>query len=276
MTYLEIQDMVLARFNSAQRPNAKQWIKMVYGTVWDLEDWTFKHTTDAVTVTAGSSAVTGLPADLGIPHVLQDQDGNEIAYLDQRDFEALYYTQEAGQPCHFTVYGDAPNHQIKIGPPSDTSSALWQIMYERAAGKYPSTPLTAQAAFPADTLTVTSTSEFPSAGDALVAGQKITYTAKTATTLTGCTGGAGTIAVGEPVVALYPVAGELYADTDVPLLPAHTHMVLVHGAQAVGQSGENDSTAVLNDERVTAILDGMRRRYLEQERGAASDQFGAW
>lgn len=52
---------------------------------------------------------------------------------------------------------------------------------------------------PAATLTLTSTLGLPAAGSVYVAGQLVTYTGRTSSTLTGCSGGSGALLAGAPV-----------------------------------------------------------------------------
>jgi hypothetical protein len=164
-------------------------------------------------------------------------------------------------------------HDLRVGPTADTTSAVYQLLYERACGFYPSTTVNETTTLPDATLTVADTSAFPSSGTALVGGRKVVYTGKGGTTLTGCTGGTGSMTTGDLVVSLTASAGQLHDDGDVPLLPPDTHMILVHGAQAMGRTLESDVTAGLQDDRVSQLLDTMRRRYLVKERGE-TEQYG--
>jgi hypothetical protein len=276
MTFAQIQDQALRRFKSSLRDDLKEWIRTFYAAVWDLEDWTFKHTTDLVTVTSGLQTVAGLPDDLGIPHELLDQYGARLKWLEPRDFFRRYYDSTGanpGTPCNWTDLGDHPAHDLRVGPTADSDSAAFQLLYERACGFYPSTTVNETTTLPDATLTVADTAAFPSAGAALVAGRKVTYTGKTETTLTGCTGGTGSLAAGDLVAALTASAGQLHDDSDVPLLPPDTHMILVYGAQAMGRTLESDVTAGLSDDRVSQLLDTMRRRYLIKQRGE-TEQYG--
>lgn len=61
------------------------------------------------------------------------------------------------------------------------------------------TSLTVGATLPTATLTVSSTSGFPTTGTIYVGGQQVFYTGTTGTTFTGCTGGTGTFVTGTPV-----------------------------------------------------------------------------
>lgn len=268
LAFVDIQDAVLTRFSEDDRASAKEWINFVYGQIWGLEEWTFKSATALVTVTAGSQVVTDLPADIGIPHLLQNSQGTPLAFIDWREFQLRYYGWQGPQLAYeWTVQNEGIGAQVFVGPPSNETSSAYQLLYERERGYYPSTALTAAATLPAATLAVTDTSQAPASGTLLIAGRVVTYTGKTATAFTGCTGGAGTFATGELVVVLSPQPGELSQDTDVPLLPPETHQVLVHAATAIGQAGENDYSVYMTDDRVQQALDTMRNRYLPVERG---------
>lgn len=268
LTFKGIQDAVLERFSEDKRSSAKEWINFVYGQIWGLEEWTFKSATALVTVTAGSQVVSNLPADIGIPHLLQNSQGTPLAFIDWREFQLRYYGWQGSQLAYeWTIQGEGVGAQVFVGPPSNETSSTYQLLYERERGFYPSTALTGAASLPSPTLPVSDTSQAPTSGTCLIAGRVVTYTGKTSTTLTGCSGGTGSFAAGETVVFLSPQAGELSGDTDVPLLPPETHQVLVHAAQAVGQTGENDYTVYMSDDRVQQALDAMRRRYLPVERG---------
>lgn len=271
LTFKQIQDQAIRRFSSALRPDLKEWIQLAYDTVWNAEQWTFRYSAVPVSVTSGSADLGGLPGDLGVPISLQRADGSPLAPMGLREYYRRYFGSQVsnGLPEAFAVLAGG----IKVGPPSNETSSLYELVHERALAHYPSTTMSAIATLPTATLTVVDTSEFPSAGQAWVAGRLVTYTGKTATTLTGCTGGAGAIAVGALVVSTAAVAGTLNADTDVPVLPAGTHMILVYGAQSAGQTLEADSTALLSDARVDRILAGMRRSYLVDQR-AGKKQWG--
>lgn len=277
LTFLQAQDAVLERFNKGRRGDVKEWIRFVHGQVWGLEEWTFKQAVSPVTVTTGSNAVSGLPGNVGIPHLFQNAQGAPLTYRDWRDFNRLHYG-DTGQmvPYDFTVIGAGQAVQILVGPKSSETSNAYQLLHEYDPGFYPSTTLTdAETTLPIATLNVADASSAPAAGTVLVAGRPVTYTGKTGTSaLTGCTGGVGTFAAGEPVVFLTPLAGDLSGDGDVSMIPGDFHQILVHGAQAIGQTGENDYSMYLSDDRVQQGLDAMRRRYLISERGE-TQQWGS-
>jgi hypothetical protein len=277
LTFRDIQDAVLERFNEQRRSAAKEWINFVYGGIWGLEEWTFKNTTANVTVTQGSQTVSNLPADLGIPHGLLNSDGTPLRYLDWREWNVWHYGETTSQqPYEWTIIGEGAGAEIKVGPLSNATANSYLLMYERERGFYPSTTLNVPTTtLPQATLTVQSTSAAASAGSVLIAGRPVAYTGKTGSTLTGCTGGTGTFAQGEIVVYLQPQAGELSEDSDTPLLPPETHQILVHAAQAIGQTGENDYSVYMSDDRVQQALEQMRRRYLPPERGGV-EQWGSY
>lgn len=276
LTYKAIQDGVLTRFNASYRPQAKEWINYVLAQLWAADEWTFKQAVTTVSVTAGSTAVTGLPADVGIIHQLLNAQGAKLTWRPWTEFNLRHYGDTGGaQPYDFTTVGIGPGSQLFVGPPSSETSALYQLLYERERGFYPSTTLTGETVLPAGTVAVASVLGAASAGNAMIGGRIFTYTGISSLNLTGCAGGFGDFAVGETVTFLNPQAGELYNDTDVPLLPPETHQILIHGAQAIGQTGENDYSLYLSDDRVQQGIATMRARYLISQRGE-TQQWGSY
>lgn len=67
----------------------------------------------------------------------------------------------------------------------------------------PLTYLTAGASLPAATLNLRDTTLLPSAGSVTIGNNTVAYTGKTATTITGCTGGTGAVAAGDRVVGAF-------------------------------------------------------------------------
>lgn len=268
LTFKGIQDSVLTRFNGSMRDQSKEWINYVLAQLWAMDEWTFKQATANVTVTSGSTAVTGLPADVGIIHLLLNQQGAKLTWRPWTEFNLRHYGDVGGaQPWDFTTIGIGPGSQLFVGPPSSETSSLYQLLYERERGFYPSSTLTSETVMPTGTVTVASVTGALSAGSAMIGGRIFNYTGITGLNLTGCTGGFGDFAAGETVTFLNAQAGELYNDTDVPLLPPETHQLLIHGAQAIGQTGENDYSLYLSDDRVQQGLATMRARYLISQRG---------
>jgi len=67
----------------------------------------------------------------------------------------------------------------------------------------PLTYLTAGASLPVTTLNVRDTTLLPTAGTVTIGANTVTYTGKTATTLTGCSGGSGAVVAGDRVLGAY-------------------------------------------------------------------------
>ena len=264
LTFKQIQDQAIRRFKPSLRDDLKAWILDFYGLVWGLEEWNFRYSTAAVTVTAGSADVTNLPSDLGMVIGLVNANGDELDEIGIREYYRTYTGTNPGSaaPEAFCVI----NGTIKVGPVSNETSSSYRLLYERAPGHYKSTTLAASVTLPQASIQVASTSEFASSGTAWIGGRLVTYTSKDATHLLGCSGGTGTIASGALVVSTVANAGAMNADSDVPLLPDGTHMILVHGGTATGQALENDPTTALSDARVDRILAQMRRAYLVSAR----------
>lgn len=65
----------------------------------------------------------------------------------------------------------------------------------------PATTIASGASLPAATLTVGDTTNFPSTGSLSIGANTIAYTGKTGTTFTGCTGGTGSVVVGDRVAS---------------------------------------------------------------------------
>lgn len=268
MTFEQIQDQTIRRFKSSLRTDLKEWINARYGELWAAEDWTFKKTTAQVTITSGSRTVTNLPADLRTPVILFDSDGGELCPLSPAEFLRTYQGDTGtGSPEHWTRIGD----QIQVGPTPDTTATDFELLYQRALGYYPSTTMNETTTLPDATLTVTATGALPSSGQVWVgAGARlVTYTGKTPTTLTGCSGGDGTaLTAGDLVVGTVAHPGLLAADTDVPLLPAETHMILVYLGQEAGAALESDPTVDSPATIAQKLYQAMRRDYLVDVRPA--------
>lgn len=67
----------------------------------------------------------------------------------------------------------------------------------------PLTYLTAGASLPSATLNVRDTTLLPATGTVTIGANTITYTGKTGTTLTGCTGGTGSVVAGDRVLGAF-------------------------------------------------------------------------
>lgn len=136
MNFVQIQNAVLSdRFRESQRADAINWINHRYAWIWALEDWSFKATITNVTVTANSSVVTGLPADLGTVRMLLTSDGTQLEYLTPERFYEYYYdntTTLPGTAESFTVVNGA----ITIGPTSNVTKTDYRLLYDREPARY--------------------------------------------------------------------------------------------------------------------------------------------
>lgn len=280
LTFKQIQDAVLERFNEGRRADCKEWINYVYRSLWDADEWTFKQTTAQVQITAGSQQVSSLPPDMGVPHGLFNTNGVPLNWLDWRQFQIMHNSESGtGVPYDFTFYGQASfDSQLLVGPTS-SETALYTLLYEREPGYLPTTTLQGSVTLPAGTLTVADTGHASNTGGTIllggVGGRTVNYTGVSGNQLTGCTGGDGVFTAGAVVAYRSPQAGLLFNDTDMPTLPPDFHQLLVFAALAIGQSTENDYSLYLSDDRVQQGLDAMRRRYLVDQRGQL-EQWGSY
>lgn len=98
--------------------------------LWNLENWTFRRGVALVTVTGGSSAVTGLPTDLGMTTGLRRDDGEPLRYVEPLVFDDIYYDTVTpvgdGTPFHYTVDDDGA---VKVGPPAQSDSTTYKLNY---------------------------------------------------------------------------------------------------------------------------------------------------
>lgn len=90
------------------------------------------------------------------------------------------------------------------------------------------TTLTGAHTLPVATITVASTTGFSNSGQIIINSQTVSYTAKTSTTFTGCTGGTGTQANGSAVTQLSSAEA---ADVEAlvrSISPAHLDVVVAY------------------------------------------------
>lgn len=130
MTFKQLQDAVKAdRFRESQRGDIMDWLNYRYAWLWDAAEWTFKRAKTTVTVTANSSTVSNLPADLGTVRKLRLSDGTRINYMDPDDFDDLYFGQTAtDKPQYFTIVdGD-----LSVGPISSVTDTGCGLFYDKS------------------------------------------------------------------------------------------------------------------------------------------------
>jgi hypothetical protein len=277
MTFRDLQDAVLERFNSSRRNDCKEWIRYVYGQLWDADEWTFKLNSTQVQVTAGSNLVTGLPEDFGIPHELLNTNGVPLTWMDPAKFERMHNSEtQTSIPWDYTVYGAGLAKKMLCGPIS-SETATYTLVYEKSICYRPSTTLAQTVTLPVTSLPVADVSVAGDSAAVFIGDRYVTYTGfdTPSKTLTGCANGNGTFQSGTEVVYATTYGGSLSADTDVPAIPFEFHQLLVFGALAIGQSMDNDYSLYLSDDRVQQGLDAMRRRYLVDQRGQL-EQWGSY
>lgn len=108
-----------------------------------------------------------------------------------------------------------------------------------------STTLTATQMLPTATLTVVSTTGFPTNGSLLVGGaQVVNYTGITSTTFTGCTGGIGTFAGGTIVAMASSQRLQRIEALIRTITPAHLNVIVVYAGSGfiVGESSVGEVT----------------------------------
>lgn len=131
MTFLDLQNELISvpssRFKETQRASVMKWINYAYAKLWTLDDWTFRLTQAAPTVTAGSTVVSSVPADFGASMGFWRVDGQEINYLKPRQFNNRWQGDTSqGLPEDFTVINGA----LTVRPIS-SETAAYALLYER-------------------------------------------------------------------------------------------------------------------------------------------------
>jgi hypothetical protein len=132
LTFVQIQAAVMGtRFDESQRGDVKTWINDSYFQCWHAERWTFRKGTDLVTVTTGSSVVSGIATDVERVDSFLKSDGSALQYLDPRPFQSRYYNATSpltGPPESYTIINGA----ISVGPVSNETKSDYLITYEKA------------------------------------------------------------------------------------------------------------------------------------------------
>jgi hypothetical protein len=124
VTFKQLQDEILAlRFtgDESRRASAKSWINLSYTTIWDHDDWTFKHVHgSSLSVTTGDTTPT-MPSDFGNAEALYDANQDQMVYLDPIDWrDAFENTAATGPVDAYTVI----DGQIYVGPVPSAGQTL--------------------------------------------------------------------------------------------------------------------------------------------------------
>ena len=264
MTFKEIYDQVLRRFNSGLEVDIKGWIRDANEQLWAIDGWTFKRASLAVGVESGSRLVTGLPSQLGTVRGLLNQYGERLAYEDPDVFwRGCYGDSAVGTPDRYTREGE-----LLYVAPTPGETAAWMLLQEMPVGYYVSST-TPGVLLPSATLPVASGLEFNTAGGRVRVAERhlVSYTGVSGNTLTGCEGGQGNVPANASVISLEAHFGVMSVDTDVPLFPISTHFALVLKATANGQIVEGDQRAAGTEDAYRARVEAMQRQYLVATRG---------
>lgn len=133
MTGAQCIDAILADdFGPARRTAALGWANDALAAIWNEEEWTFRQASAAVTVTAGSHDVSGLPADYGVALALQRADGQPLRPMSEhRLFAARYLgtrNDRTGRPEAFCPL----DTDLLVGPASSETNEDYLLEYERA------------------------------------------------------------------------------------------------------------------------------------------------
>jgi hypothetical protein len=147
VTFKDIVDLVLEeRFAEEKRDNAKHWVNVWEGKVWNATDWAAKDAPDLSLPLSGGSGKFGLPPGMGIfSQALQmlDEHGMMLEYVPPDRFAELYdpyLLQGAGSgPAEvWTMYYDsvagAGQFQVAPAPAGNLSYRLqgWNLPIHRS------------------------------------------------------------------------------------------------------------------------------------------------
>lgn len=129
-----MQNAVIANtFDESDRGDVMKWINGRGALLWDMDEWSFRRNSANVSVTSGSNAVTGVPANFQIMVDLFRDDGFKlIEYEEYREFANIYLganNQWVGPPEAVTVLN---TNQIIVGPISSATSSNYLLAYEQA------------------------------------------------------------------------------------------------------------------------------------------------
>ena len=129
MTFLDIQNEILSfRFSEGRRTSCKRWINARYSQIWSSGEWPFKRMNEVSLAVVGGNNTPTMPTDFGKPIALFNDLGNELMFLEQKDFNRSWaaITTTTGRPNSYTVV----NRQIILGY-TPSSSATYRLDYTR-------------------------------------------------------------------------------------------------------------------------------------------------
>jgi hypothetical protein len=131
MTFLEIVNSMLGRFSESERPNAELWVNLIYGEIWAMESWDFRDAEDDVTVTTGSTVLSGMTADVDDVRGIWNALGERLQPMRARQWNDLYRSMEidgtTGTPEAYKLV----NGIVSVGPPSSETSTDYRMLYRK-------------------------------------------------------------------------------------------------------------------------------------------------
>lgn len=129
MTFEEIVSEVESlRFDSNMSGSIQRWVNDRYAALWNADEWIFKYAQTPVTVTTGSSNVTGLPSNFGIALGLWRADGFPLRWIPPIAYFNLYEgATDTGSPNFYTII----DQSILVGPVSNETSSSYTLFYEK-------------------------------------------------------------------------------------------------------------------------------------------------
>jgi len=116
-----------------------------------------------------------------------------------RGVNATFCPSSYGELTETTASFPQPSLDASVTVNVTDTTPLLNVPYVVIGGGARATKINAMATLPAATITVLSTAGWPPSGSFAVDGQSVTYQGLTATTFTGCSGGTGTVNVGDAV-----------------------------------------------------------------------------
>lgn len=130
------------------------WIKAAYADIWNAKNWSFKYLTNQTFWTTSDSLSSGsasqtpkMPTDFSRVTSLYDDQGYELRWLEQADFERNWTNvTSTGRPCEFTVV----NNRIILGP-TPNAAYSFDLSYRRRLATRNSSDTVQAGFFQADT-----------------------------------------------------------------------------------------------------------------------------
>lgn len=136
LSYADQRDAVQERRfpSSTAATYIPQWLAAAYADVWNAEEWTFKRVTRATWYTTADGTSTGtatatpeMPSDFARPRFLYDDQGNELRWLDEREFDSRYAGDAStGRPSAYKTV----NRQITLWP-TPVAKYAFTLSYKR-------------------------------------------------------------------------------------------------------------------------------------------------